>query len=85
MDYLLPTATDIPPFHFYHQETAAPDIPGGIKGVGEAGTIAGVSLVGSAVDDALSDIGVAVARFPVTPPRLLDLIRAAQSSKEGAL
>jgi carbon-monoxide dehydrogenase large subunit len=85
MDYLLPTATDIPPFHFYHQETPAPDIPGGIKGVGEAGTIAGVSLVGSAVDDALSDLGVAVKRFPVTPPRLLDLIRDAQSGKEGSL
>jgi carbon-monoxide dehydrogenase large subunit len=85
MDYLLPTATDIPPFHFYHQETPAPDIPGGIKGVGEAGTIAGVSLVGSAIDDALSDLGVAVTRFPVTPPRLLGLIREARSRKEGSL
>lgn len=80
MDYLLPTAMEIPPFHFYHQETPAPDIPGGIKGVGEAGTIAGVSLVGSAIDDALSDLGVTVTRFPVTPPRLLDLIREAQIS-----
>ena len=85
MDYLLPTSMEIPPFTFFHQETAAPDIPGGIKGVGEAGTIAGVSLVGSAVDDALSDLGVTVTRFPVTPPRLLDLIRAAQSRKEGSL
>jgi carbon-monoxide dehydrogenase large subunit len=82
MDYLLPTAMEIPPFHFYHQETPAPDIPGGIKGVGEAGTIAGVSLVGSAIDDALSDLGVLVTRFPVTPPRLLELIREAQSGKE---
>lgn len=77
MDYLIPTAMEIPPFHFYHQETAAPDIPGGFKGVGEAGTIAGVSLVASAVDDALADLGVRVTRFPVTPPRLLELIRNA--------
>jgi carbon-monoxide dehydrogenase large subunit len=70
---------EIPPFHFFHQETPAPDIPGGIKGVGEAGTIAGVSLVASAVDDALSDLGVTVTRFPITPPRLLDLIQAAQT------
>ena len=85
MDYLLPTAMEIPPFHFYHQETPAPDIPGGIKGVGEAGTIAGVSLVASAVDDALSDLGVTVTRFPITPPRLLDLITAAQArTEEGA-
>jgi carbon-monoxide dehydrogenase large subunit len=84
MDYLLPTAMDIPPFQFFHQETPAPDIPGGVKGVGEAGTIAGVSLVASAVDDALSDLGVAVTRFPITPPRLLELIREAQLRKEGS-
>jgi carbon-monoxide dehydrogenase large subunit len=88
MDYLLPTAMEIPPFHFYHQETAAPDIPGGFKGVGEAGTISGVSLVGSAIDDALSDLGVRITRFPVTPPRLLQQIRDAQSDaqpqKEGS-
>jgi Aerobic-type carbon monoxide dehydrogenase, large subunit CoxL/CutL homologs len=65
-------------------ETPAPDIPGGIKGVGEAGTIAGVSLVGSAIDDALCDLGVTVTRFPVTPPRLLDLIRAARSEEGSA-
>jgi carbon-monoxide dehydrogenase large subunit len=83
-DYLLPTATDIPPFHFYHQETPAPDIPGGMKGVGEAGTIAGVSLVASAIDDALTEFGVTVTRFPVTPPRLLEQIREATSHKEGS-
>lgn len=81
MDFLLPTASEIPPFTFVHQETPAPDIPGGMKGLGEAGTIAGVSLVGSAIDDALRDLGVAVDEFPVTPPRLLALIEAAQ---EGA-
>ena len=84
MDYRLPTAMEIPPFHFFHQETPAPDIPGGIKGVGEAGTIAGVSLVASAIDDALGDLGVTVTQFPITPPRLLELIREAQSRKEGS-
>jgi aerobic carbon-monoxide dehydrogenase large subunit len=84
MDYLVPTAMEIPPFHFYHQETPAPDIPGGMKGVGEAGTIAGVSLVASAVDDALSDLRVTITRFPITPPRLLEQIRAAQSGEEGS-
>jgi aerobic carbon-monoxide dehydrogenase large subunit len=83
MDYLLPTAAEIPPFRFFHQETPAPDIPGGIKGVGEAGTIAGVSVVGSAIDDALHDLEVTVTRFPVTPPRLLEQIRAAAPRQEG--
>jgi carbon-monoxide dehydrogenase large subunit len=77
MDFLLPTASEIPPFTFLHQETPAPHIPGGMKGLGEAGTIAGVSVVGSAIDDALSDLGIAVQEFPVTPPRLLELIQAA--------
>ncbi|MBN9619311.1 MAG: molybdopterin-dependent oxidoreductase, partial [Actinobacteria bacterium] len=77
MDYLLPTATDVPPFHLYHQETPAPGNPGGMKGLGEAGTIAGVSVVASAIDDALSDLGVHVLEFPVTPPRLLKLIQDA--------
>lgn len=84
MDYLLPTATDIPPFHFYHQETPAPDIPGGMKGLGESGTIAGVSVVGSAIDDALRDLGVAVTEFPITPPRLLALIRKASGDQREA-
>ncbi|MCF7551538.1 xanthine dehydrogenase family protein molybdopterin-binding subunit [Pseudonocardia sp. WMMC193] len=82
-DYLLPTASDIPPFRFFHQETPAPDIPGGMKGVGEAGTIAGVSLVASAIDDALRDHGVTVTRFPVTPPRLLAQIREAATGNGG--
>jgi carbon-monoxide dehydrogenase large subunit len=85
MDYLMPTAMEIPNFHFYHQETPAPHIPGGMKGVGEAGTIGGVSLVASAIDDALNDLGVTVTRFPVTPPRLLDKIREASAREEAAL
>src|SRR5260370_2684105 len=74
MDYLLPTAMEIPPFHFFHQETPAPHIPGGFKGVGEAGTIAGVSLVGSAIEDALNDLHVAGSHFPLTPPHPLEQI-----------
>ena len=81
MDYLIPTAMEIPRFEVIHQETPSPHVPGGIKGVGESGTIAGVSLVGSAIDDALSDIGVTVKRFPMTPMRLLDLIREAENGE----
>jgi carbon-monoxide dehydrogenase large subunit len=81
MDYLIPTAMEIPPFKVIHQETPSPHIPGGMKGVGESGTIAGVSLVGSAIDDALSDIGVTVTRFPMTPMRLLEKIRHAENGE----
>lgn len=82
MDYLIPTAMEIPRFNLYHEETPAPHIPGGMKGMGECGTIAGVSLVASAVDDALSDLGLAVTRFPITPPRLLLQIREAEGLLE---
>lgn len=80
MDFLLPTASEIPPFTFLHQETPAPHIPGGMKGLGEGGTIAGVSVVASAIDDALSDLGVAVQEFPMSPPRLLELIQEASAT-----
>ena len=81
MDYMIPTAMEIPRFKVIHQETPSPHIPGGIKGVGESGTIAGVSLVGSAIDDALSDVGVTVTRFPMTPMRLLEKIRHAENGE----
>jgi len=82
MDYHIPTAMEIPPFDLHHQETPSPHIPGGIKGVGESGTIAGVSLVATAIDDALSDLDVIVTRVPITPPRLLELIRDAGNREE---
>jgi carbon-monoxide dehydrogenase large subunit len=83
-DYLLPSAVEIPPLQLVHQETPAPDIPGGMKGVGEAGTIGGVSLVASAIDDALSDLDVLITTFPVTPPRLLNIIQSAQAAGTGS-
>ena len=39
MDYLLPTALDVPTVEMAHRETAAPLNPLGVKGVGEAGAI----------------------------------------------
>jgi carbon-monoxide dehydrogenase large subunit len=78
MDYLVPTATDMPPMDVMHMETPSPHIPGGIKGVGEAGTIPTVAAIANAVDDALSDLGITITAVPITPPRLLAQIRAAQ-------
>ena len=39
MDYLIPTATDMPSFDVCHIQTAAPQIPGGYKGMGEGGCV----------------------------------------------
>ncbi|MGD9765935.1 MAG: xanthine dehydrogenase family protein molybdopterin-binding subunit [Candidatus Binatia bacterium] len=79
MDYLIPTATEIPRFTLLHMETPSPHIPGGMKGVGESGIIPAFAAIANSLDDALSDLGVTVTTLPATPPRLLELIRAAQA------
>ena len=53
MDYLLPVAPDIPKIEIEHMEIPAPDIPGGMKGAGEAGAIAPAAVLAGAVSDAL--------------------------------
>jgi carbon-monoxide dehydrogenase large subunit len=75
-DYLMPTATEIPPFTLEHMATPAEHIPGGFKGMGEAGVIGGGAAIARAVEDALSEYGIAITSLPITPPRLLAAINA---------
>jgi carbon-monoxide dehydrogenase large subunit len=68
MDYLLPSAADVPPFEFGHLETYCPISVGGIKGMGEGGAIASPVAVANAVSDALAPFGwKPVNRLPMTP------------------
>jgi carbon-monoxide dehydrogenase large subunit len=80
MDYLLPTATDIPTIEYGHIETPSPG-PGGFKGVGEGGAIGAPPAVVNAVNDALAPFGVAMTRLPLTPSRIMDLIENAQGDR----
>jgi carbon-monoxide dehydrogenase large subunit len=85
MDYLLPTATEVPEIEYGHVETPSPG-PGGHKGVGEGGAIGAPAAVVNAVADALSPFGVTVTRLPLTPSRivaLLDERAASGASEEG--
>ncbi len=66
MDYLLPTAADVPIIEYGHIETPSPG-PGGFKGVGEGGAIGAPPAVVNAVADALSPFGVSLTRLPLTP------------------
>ncbi|GAY12932.1 xanthine dehydrogenase family protein molybdopterin-binding subunit [Pseudonocardia sp. N23] len=84
MDYLIPTATEIPRFETLHMTTTADHIPGGFKGMGEAGTIGAASAITAAIEDALPDLTLHLARLPVSPPRLLDAIDVATASKENS-
>ena len=74
MDYLVPLASDIPEIRTRHTETPSPFTEGGVKGVGEAGTVGGFTAVGNAVADALLPLGVEVTHPPVGPLRVWELI-----------
>ncbi len=71
MDYLLPTAPDVPRMTIDHLETLSPLNPLGIKGVGESGTLPVTAALASAIEDA---IGRPVLHMPVTPARLHALL-----------
>ncbi len=73
MDYLLPTATEVPVVEYGHVETPSPG-PGGYKGVGEGGAIGAPPAVVNAVADALSPFGVKVTRLPLGPSQLVGLL-----------
>ncbi len=73
IDYLLPTATDVPIIEYGHIETPSPG-PGGYKGVGEGGAIGAPPAVVNAVADALSPFGVTITRLPLGPAQILDLL-----------
>jgi carbon-monoxide dehydrogenase large subunit len=73
MDYLMPTATEIPVIEYGHIETPSPG-PGGYKGVGEGGAIGAPPAVVNAVADAISPFGVTVTRLPLTPSRITALL-----------
>jgi carbon-monoxide dehydrogenase large subunit len=78
MDYLIPTATDVPPIETAHRETPSPYNPVGLKGVGEAGCIPTGALFAQAVEDALAGTGVEITEIPLSPNRLFELIEAAR-------
>jgi carbon-monoxide dehydrogenase large subunit len=73
MDYLMPTATEVPVIEYGHVETPSPG-PGGYKGVGEGGAIGAPPAVVNAVADALSPFDVTVTRLPLSPSRITALL-----------
>ena len=76
VDYLLPTATEVPPIEFGHVEIPGPGV-GGYKGAGEGGAIGSTPAVINAINDALAPLGVTVTRLPATPASIVELIEQA--------
>jgi len=76
MDYLLPTATEVPVIEYGHVETASPG-PGGYKGVGEGGALGAPAAVVNAVADALAPFGVTITSQPLGPAQIVALLEEA--------
>ena len=70
VDYLVPSAADLPHFDTGNTVHAAPGNPLGAKGVGEAGCIASTPAVVNAALDAVRHLGVSDILMPLTPERV---------------
>jgi len=77
MDYLIPTAMELPAIETVHLEYPSPRNPLGIKGIGEGGAISPPAAIANAVEDALQPFGVRVTRAPLGPSVVRGLIAAA--------
>ena len=76
-DYLVPTMAEIPGLEIHHMETLTEASVTGAKGVGEGGTIGAPAAILNAVSDALARFGVGIFEMPITPQRILQLLREA--------
>jgi carbon-monoxide dehydrogenase large subunit len=76
-DYLYPTTAEVPMMAQRSIETPSPASVHGVKGVGEAGTIATPAAIVNAIADALTPFGIRLDRTPVTPVYLRRLLREA--------
>jgi carbon-monoxide dehydrogenase large subunit len=73
-EYLLVTATEMPPVEIIHHESPSPLNPLGVKGVGECGVVPAPAAIMSAIEDALTPFGVHVTRTPLFPAEIVALI-----------
>ncbi|WP_179137842.1 xanthine dehydrogenase family protein molybdopterin-binding subunit [Candidatus Entotheonella palauensis] len=78
LDYLVPTATDVPSIDLIHLEYPSTRNPLGIKGVGEGGAVSPPAAIANAVEDALKLFDVCVREAPLTPERVRNLIKQGQ-------
>jgi carbon-monoxide dehydrogenase large subunit len=81
LDYAIPRASWLPTFELDETVTPSPVNPLGVKGVGEAGTIASTAAVANAVIDALSPLGIRHLDMPYTDQTVWGAIRAAKGGQ----
>ena len=81
MDYLPPTAAEVPEIEIHHLVTVSDASLTGAKGLGEGGTIGAPAAIINAISDALRPLGVEVNETPATPARLRRLIRQKEQER----
>jgi len=80
MDYLLPSAHEVPAVEIVEHETPSPHTVFGQKGSGESGYLGAPAAVASAVNDAVRPLGIVVGSLPIKMARLGDMIAAARDA-----
>jgi 2-furoyl-CoA dehydrogenase large subunit len=83
MDYLLPSAHEVPPVEIVHHETPSPHTVFGQKGSGESGYLGAPAAIASAVNDALRPLGLVVNSLPIKIAQLGDMIAAARAGSSS--
>jgi CO/xanthine dehydrogenase Mo-binding subunit len=83
VDYLLPTAVEMPAKVdvCLIQESASPHNALGLKGAGEGGTVGVGAAIANAVEDALAPLGIRINSLPLSPNAIAELVRAARGKR----
>lgn len=80
MEYMLPTAEEMPRLTLIHQHSPSPRNPFGVKGVGEGGPIAPPAVLANAIADAVRPLRVEFNKTPIAPHQIIAAMRAAAKS-----
>ena len=83
MDYLVPTAREIPAVEIEHLETPSEHSETGAKGMGEGGTMGAPGCIATAVADAVGHLGIEIDRLPITPEQLCRAARAGATPEDA--
>jgi len=84
LDYVMLTANEMPEIQLENTITPSPTNDLGVKGIGEAGTIASTAAVINAICDALSPLGIKHVDMPATPDRLWKMMQEAHPHSNGS-
>jgi len=80
VDYVVPSAVEVPSMDVVHVEAELPGTVGGFRGLGEGGTIGAPACIANAISDALSPLGIEIMEIPATPERIFRLVESARDA-----